>query len=134
MLSLLLDVLIVIHHLACEYSVEAAHVSCCIQHLSPVKNGAELGSVGLRSPECAVNHGPCQKLSLFQTSSEFYRVEFERLLNQFQLLFAFCCVLPLSAAFYRCFLFWQIHIIIRLTAEVIRFHPNPSKPFSAPSS
>jgi hypothetical protein len=45
--------------------------------LSPVKNGAELGRVGLRSAECAVDPGPCQKFALFQTSSEFFCVEFE---------------------------------------------------------
>ena len=44
---------------------------------SPVKNGAELGRVGLRSTECAVDPGPCQKFALFQTSSEFFCVEFE---------------------------------------------------------
>ena len=43
----------------------------------PVKNGAELGRVGLRSAECAVDPGPCQKFALFQTSSEFFCVEFE---------------------------------------------------------
>jgi hypothetical protein len=44
---------------------------------APVKNGAELGRVGLRSAECAVDPGPCQKFALFQTSSEFFCVEFE---------------------------------------------------------